>query len=379
MTVFKAFLKILKNNMFPVILYTLILIIFGVLNMRTSENNVNFVAVKPDIVIINDDVNDGITSDLMRYMKENCNVKNIAKKDIDDALFYRDLNLVMYIPENFNEDFMNGENPQVKVKKTGDYNSSLAEMMLEKYLNVASSYLEVFDSVDEIILNVNETLGERVEVSVTSKLDTANLNKATFYFNFMNYAILASAIFVICLILNSFKGNVKKRIIVSSMNFRRHNRILLGANLLFVLVFWLCYMVLSIIILGKVMFSGHGVLYMLNSLVFTICAVAIAFLINNLNDNKDAINGIINVVALGSSFLTGVFVPREYLPDAVLNVSKILPSSWFVKTNDMIKTIEVLNFTSIKPLLFNMGIILIFTLGFVVAANLVSRYRRKLG
>ena len=60
MTVFKAFLKILNKNKFIIIIYTIFLIGFGGFNMQTSENNPNFVASKPDIMIVNNDEEKGL-------------------------------------------------------------------------------------------------------------------------------------------------------------------------------------------------------------------------------------------------------------------------------------------------------------------------------
>ena len=57
MIVFKTFLKILKKNIFVVIVYTVFLILFGVFNMQTSEQSLSFAANKPDILIINNDEN----------------------------------------------------------------------------------------------------------------------------------------------------------------------------------------------------------------------------------------------------------------------------------------------------------------------------------
>ena len=74
------------------------------------------------------------------------------------------------------------------------------------------------------------------------------------------------------------------------------------------------------------MFTTHGLMYLINSFVFTICAITIAFLIGTLINNKNAINGIVNVVALGSCFLCGAFVPMDWLPDAVLKIAHVLPS-----------------------------------------------------
>ena len=59
---------------------------------------------------------------------------------------------------------------------------------------------------------------------------------------------------------------------------------------------------------------------MINSFIYTINATALSFLIGNLVSNKNAVNGIVNVVALGSSFLCGVFVPTQYLPDSVKTI-----------------------------------------------------------
>ena len=61
MTIFKTFLKILNKNKFIVILYTVILLAFGGMNLKTKDNNINFQSVKPDVMIINKDEEKGIT------------------------------------------------------------------------------------------------------------------------------------------------------------------------------------------------------------------------------------------------------------------------------------------------------------------------------
>ena len=142
MTVFKTFLKILNKNKFIIILYTLFLIFFGGFNMQTSESNINFVASKPDIMIVNYDEEKGITKDLIKYIEENSNVVDLKNNEdaINDALFYRDVNYVIYIPKNYNKDFMDGKNPEIEMKSTGDYQSSFAEMLLSRYIKVANIY-----------------------------------------------------------------------------------------------------------------------------------------------------------------------------------------------------------------------------------------------
>lgn len=382
MTVFKTFLKVLNKCKIPIIMYTVFLIGFGGFNMQTSETSTSFVASKPDILIINQDEEIGVTQNLVEYIKANSNIIDIKNEEeaVNDALFYRDVNYIIYIPENYRENFLNGENPKIEVKSTGDYQASFAEMMLERYIKVANIYQENTKDEEELINQINETLSKQTEVEITSKLDTDNLAKATFYYNFASYSILAGCVYVICLILSSFKEEkIRKRTMISSMNYKKYNRQLLLSNSLFAIVLWLFYVALSFLLIGDIMFTTHGLIYMANSFVFTVCSVTIAFLIGNAVKNKNAINGIVNVVALGSSFLCGAFVPMEWLPDTVLKIAHILPSYYYISNNEMLTSLEAFDFETMKPILINMGIILIFAIGFIMLTNLISRRKRRIG
>lgn len=382
MTVFKTFLKILNKNKFIIILYTLFLIFFGGFNMQTSESNINFVASKPDIMIVNYDEEKGITKDLIKYIEENSNVVDLKNNEdaINDALFYRDVNYVIYIPKNYNKDFMDGKNPEIEIKSTGDYQSSFAEMLLSRYIKVANIYQKSINSEEELISKINETLSKKSEVEITSKLDTNILSKATFYYNFANYSIMACLIYVICLILASFKDiKIQKRTIISSTNYKTLNRQLLLSNSLFSIILWMIYVVLSFILVGDIIFSIHGIFYLINSFVFTICATTIALFIGNIVSNKNAISGIVNVIALGSSFLCGAFVPMEWLPEGIIKIAHILPSYYYISNNEILKTLEIINFNTIKPILLNIIIILSFSIVFIILTNIVSKRKQKIG
>lgn len=382
MTVFKTFLKVLNKCKLPIIMYTVFLIFFGGFNMQTSENNTNFVAEKPDVLIINKDEEKGITKNFVDYIKNNSNIIDIENDEekVNDALFYRDVNYIIYIPEDYREEFLKGNNPEIEIKSTGDYSASYTEMLLSRYIKIANTYVKNVESEEELTSKINETLSKETKIEISSKLDTDNLSKACFYYNFANYSILAGLVYVICLILSSFKKeNIQKRTIISSMNYKKINRKLLLSSSLVAIGLWLSYVVLSFILVGNVMFTMHGMMYIANSFIFSICALTIAFLIGNLITNKNAINGIINVVALGSSFLCGAFVPMEWLPDSVLKIAHILPSYYYISTNEMLKQLEVINLDTMKPVITNMGVIVIFTAIFIIITNVVSRKKRKIG
>lgn len=382
MIVFKTFLKILNKNKFIIILYTVFLIGFGGFNMQTSDSTTNFVASKPNIQIINQDNNNLITDNLIKYISDNSKIMNLKNDEdvLNDALFYRDVNYIIYIPKNYGNDFKEGKNPEINIKSTGDYQSSFASMLLTRYMKVANIYRQSITDQKELVNKINETLDKQTDVEITSKLDTNALSKATFYYNFASYSILACLVYVICLILSSFKNiKIQKRTIVSSMDYKKINRQLLLSNCLFSLVLWIFYVVLSFILIGDVMFSIQGLIYIANSLIFTFCATTMACFVGVLVTNKDAINGIVNVVALGSSFLCGAFVPMEWLPDSVIKIAHILPSYYYINSNETLKTLETINFETLSPLFINAISLLIFSIIFIVLTNIVSKRKRKIG
>lgn len=376
MTVFKTFLKVLKSCKIPIILYTVLLIVFGGVNTKTEDNSMSFTASKPDVLVINNDKNEGITKNLVEYIEKNSNIANIENNEdaINDAIFYRDVNYVIYIPENFNEEFLAGKNPELKTKSTGDYYSSLAEMMVERYIKVANIYVSQFNDEEEIIKDINETLDKQAKIEITSKLDTDSLYKATRYFDFANYTILAGCIYIICLILSSFRAeNIKRRTMVSSTNYKKFNRKLLISNSLFAIVLWLFYVIVGIILIGDIMLTNNGIILIVNSFVFTISALTLGFCIGNMINNKNAVNGIVNVVSLGTSFLCGSFVPAQYLPDFVLKIAHIFPSYYYIHNNELVGKLEVINIETLKPILINMGIMLVFSIIFVILSNIFSK------
>ena len=375
MTVFKTFLKVLKKNKAMVIVYTVILLVFGGFNMSSNESSIGYVANKPSILIVNKDEEVGITKGFIEYIKENSKTPEIKNSEEarNDALFYDDVDYIIYIPENYHNDFMEGKSPEIEVKRRESYNSEFSEMLVKRYINVANIYRKNIKSEDDLIKKVNETLSEQAKIEITSKLDTNGIQKLTFYYNFASYSILACLIYVISLVLFTFnEEKIRNRTLISSVNYKKHNIKLLLSNCIYSIIIWAIYVIAGIVLIGDVMLSMHGLLCMLNAFIFTICATAISFLVGTIVKSKGALSGIVNVVSLGSSFLCGVFVPLTYLPDFVVKIAHLLPTYYYVKNNEIISDIENINFETISPLLINMGIVILFAFIFVIITNIVA-------
>lgn len=381
MTVFSTILKILNKLKGMLILYTVMLVAITTINQTSGNKVTNFEESKPDMLIVNNDSKNVITDGFVYYIKKHANIKDIDTSNqdkINDAIFYRDVNFVIYIPENFGKDLKEGKEPSLKYKTTGDEYASYSRMLVEKYIKTVKTYKDYY-SGSQLIEKVNNIVGNDTKVQVKSSLDTSKMSTMTVYFNFLNYALLAGCVYCITMILASLKQeNVRKRTIVSSFNYRKYNRIVLFSNAIVIVAMWILYMILSLILFKDSMFTANGLAFVLNSLVFALCGLSIGFLIGNITTNKAAIGGIVNVVALGTSFLCGCFVPFEYMPDYVLKIAHILPTYYFVANNQLIKTIESFNIDTLKPIFINVGVVLAFTVVFVILSNCISKKKQRL-
>ena len=377
MTVFNTFWKVINKYKGTIILFTVMLVAFGGINTTSSNNSLDFTNNKPDILIINNDQNKGLTKNLISYLKENTNVKNIKEEKIDDALFYRQVNYIIYIPKNYRNDILSGINPKIDKKTTGDYDSSLAEIILKRYLKTQEVYSKTTSNEEELIGKINTNLKTKSEVLITSTVNTDKTSKASRYYNFASYSIMYTIIFIICMVLSSFNEKViKKRTIISSMNYKTHNKLILKASFLYSIIVWLLFMVLGIILFPDTIISLRGLIYTINAFVFTFASLTLALLISSLSSNKNVITGIANVVCLGSAFLCGAFIPTTWLPETVIKISRIFPTYWYVNSNDLLTSLEKINLNTLEPIIINMLVVLLFSLIFIVLTNIISKKKQ---
>lgn len=380
MIVFNTFWKVIKKYKATVILYTAMLVIFGSTNMQANNKVMTFTNTKPDILIVNNDKDGILTKNLVDYLNKNTNIVKIkdSEEARDDALFYRDVSYIIYIPTSYSKNVLNGINNTLDIKSTNDYNASLAEMILKKYIEVENVYASIYRDEAKIINAINKNLETNSNVEITSKLNTTTMEKTARFYNFASYCIMAVTIYIVCLVLSSFHNEmINKRIVVSSMNYKKHNRLILGASFAYALIVWILYIVLGIILLGDVMFTIRGLIYVLNTLIFTFVALTLALLISTITNNKNAISGIVNVVALAQAFLCGAFIPTQWLPNSVLTIAHVLPAYWYINTNDILKELETISSTTLKPVIINSIILILFSLIFIILNNIISKKKRQ--
>lgn len=376
MTIFKTYWKIVKKNIGIIILYTVMLLVFGTMNLKANKNSFEFISSKPDIIIVNNS-SGIITDNLISYLKTNANVKNITdENDIDDAVFFRDANYVIYIPKEFENKIENGKEFNIDIKTNNSYDSYIASELLNKYLDVFSKYMNLYNDKILAIQKLDNTLNKKASVVIENK--TSLNSKTSLFYNFSSYSIMAIVIYIICLVLSSFNDEkISKRTGVSGMNYKTFNNYLYISSFTFTFIIFIVYLILSFLILKSSILNINGILYSLNMFIFFIVSFTMAILISNLVKSKGAISGVVNVISLGSAFLCGAFIPVKYMLSFALKIAHIFPTFYFIDNNEYIASLQNFDKASYEFVLKNFIIMIIFTIFFLILNTLVTRFKRK--
>ncbi|MDD6277187.1 MAG: ABC transporter permease [Mycoplasma sp.] len=376
MTIFKTYWKIVKKNIGIIILYTVMLLVFGTMNLKANKNSFEFISSKPDIIIVNNS-SGIITDNLISYLKTNANVKNITNEnDIDDAVFFRDANYVIYIPKDFETKLESGKEVNIDIKTNNSYDSYIASELLNRYLDVFSKYMNLYNDKILAIQKLDNTLNKKASVIIENK--TSLNSKTSLFYNFSSYSIMAIVIYIICLVLSSFNDEkISKRTNVSGMSYKTFNNYLYISSFTFTFIIFIVYLILSFLILKSSILNINGILYGLNMFIFFIVSFTMAILISNLVKSKGAISGVVNVISLGSAFLCGAFIPVKYMPSFALKIAHIFPTFYFIDNNEYIASLQNFDKASYDFVLKNFIIMTVFIIFFLILNTLVTRLKRK--
>lgn len=380
MTVFSNYFKIIKKYKTVIIMYTVIAIFFAVISTLNSQNTTDFVSTKPNVAIINNDENTEFIKSFNNYISENTKIINIENSEnaMQDALFFRDVSYILIIPDNYTSDFFSGLEPKIKTLKTPDSNATFTEMLLNRYLKMANIYVEAGMSQAEVASHIQEDLKNETSIVLDSKTNKSNLTNMAYYYNFANYSFLFICIYIIGIILTSFNDEkIKKRNLISKIPYKKISNQLFAGSLCVISLIWILYVIISLVLYKEAMITKIGILLIINSFVFCVTAASIGFLIGNIVKSKEASSGIVNVIALGSSFICGAFVPQEFLGQTVLNIAKILPSYWYISNNNYITSLTSFDIQSLKPVILNMLVVLIFGTIIISITRIYNRFKLK--
>ena len=378
MTVFNAFMCVIRRNLVTIIIFTAITVGFSLINFASGDSAAAFTAENPGVICIDLD-NTELSKSLVSYLDETTSLHDSSGSDRDDdALFYREVCCIITIPKGYSENISSSSDGGIEIRTTGDSRYTLVEMSLARYMRVQYYYTGQGLRGEALAKAVGESVADNVEVIMKAPKDSTALSKAATYFSFASYSITACILFIICLVLTSFNDrNIFRRTAVSSMNYNKFSLMLMFCCGMYALAVWFAFTVLGVVLCGSALLSVKGLLFAAGSLVFTICILCLSFLLSGVLHSRNAVTGIVNVIALGSAFLCGAFIPTSMLPDAVLAFAHVLPAYWFIKGENEIAAIESLSLQNLTGVLVCFGVMLCFALVFAVSGLAIASHNRR--
>ena len=390
MSYLRLYWKLVKVNKHALILYSVIFI--GVFIVYSSflgkgGNTAMFQDVKADIVLVDHD-NSEASMALQEYIDQIANRKDVGdrKKDREDALFFGYVSSIIEIPNGFEQNLMTGKDTMIQcTTRPQETTASMLEMKINSYLSTLSIYHKADPS--QSMSQLQKQTMEKTTASLAITMDTeeeisTSQTIRTSFFNYLSYILMALILLSVGMTMTTiFKSNIQKRNLMAPITNGKRNLFLLAANILFGFTLWCIFMVVICFLPDSNMISTHGLLYCVNSLVFTMLCVALGFLVSCLLTNKrhagDALNGITNICALGGAFLGGAFVPQSMISSSILKLSIFIPNFWYVKANDRMAQVKSFTGSDIKEILSYIGIELLFLVAFICIALMIMKGKRS--
>ena len=381
MTVFKCYMKILKQNLSLVFLYLGIFFSVAiVLQMAAGKGEDSlYQTTSIDLGIVNLD-DSLLSSGFVDYLSQIHHV-TIMENDpetLQENLFYRNVEYIIQIPADFYKTcIQNGESLKV-TKVPGSYSSYYVDQQISSYLDTMRTYLAAGFSQEEAITALKSQVHEPV-TKLSSNSVSTDKSPLVYYFRYIPYLFLGVLCYTMGYILMAFKkGDIQKRMAASAISSRRQTLEgllamgMIGAGLWFLGI-------LGAVLMYRKSFLDSRMLpyYLLNTLLMQIVALSLSYLIGMFINNSDLLSGAANIVSLSMCFLCGVFVPMDVMDKSVLKVSQFLPVYWYEQVNEILSSHISLTSQLQEKVWLGMGIELLFAVVFVFLIMVVSKHRRE--
>lgn len=374
MTVYKYFIKIALKNKGIILSYTIIFFILSIINGSTnSQRETNFMETKLDIGIV-DNSSSQLSKSLIDYLEKENNIiyTKPDEKYIKEQIFLQTADAVIIIPENFDDKVIKKEKSVEVFRDDRKVESYQIENQINKFITFANATYEneKFD-----LSNVNIALDKSIDVRLV-EINKNDINQKAniwfkFYFNFVSYIILGIYISVIGFVMAEFTSHeIENRRKISSIGFLKFNKEIYLGQLTIASLLTLIFILGSIMLKGKYIAEIDFIKYVVNTIVFSFSALCLVFLINNLTSNKFVLSGLSTVLSLGTSFISGVMVPQQFLGEKVLRIAKFFPTYYFVRINEM-------NINSFLDVKYEIFMQLLFAIVFLLMGLYFSRAKQR--
>lgn len=377
MTVFKSFFQILQQRKLPLMIYIPVFLglCIGFSNLSASDES-QFQPTNIKYGIVDED-NSALSQGLIAYLEENNTVTRYDEynSSLGDQIYYDLLDYVLVIPEGFGDKLTAGESLDGMLQSYAMPDSTALQYggsQISQFLSTYTAYCKLGISEDEILAKTVETLTQEGDIVIANEQGKVIVPDEDYYFfQYLPYLLICLMIQLLSTILVSYrKDDVARRMECAQMSVLKRNLCLFSATLVLSAVLFLLFLGIKFVIYGPVIHPYR----LVNMILFFGVSVSLAYCLSVFSPSDSIISLVSNVVGLGLAFISGAFVPAEFLPEGILNLSKCFPMYWNLQINRW----AVDGPLSPEPkVLFCFGFQLLYIVVFLAIALLASKKRQQ--
>lgn len=379
MQVFKVFFKVLKKKSFTALMFIVIFMSISVSMAKSESPDTKFEDMTLTLAVFDEDGTEESRA-LTEYLGSKHNIKTMEydKDKLTDMLFYQVIDYAFTIDEGYAEKLANGEKEGLftNMYLGRTYADVYMEGKLSEYTSTVQAYMLSGCTAQEALSKADDVLSQETQVS---KIRFGGENEDypenfSDYFRFMPYiliSVMLSALSPVLMAMNRkeirFHTNCS---CISTFSYTMQMFIASGA---FVIVIWAIFMIAGMFMYHGI-YSGKAWLAVLNSLIFSLAAATIAVLVSTLTESENMVSLIVQVLGLGMSFISGVFVLQSLLSENVLAAARFFPAYWYIRVNDMLTGRQVYDGGEVAVCLAIEGG---FAVVFGILAMLITKLKRE--
>lgn len=365
-------LKANKANLVIGVVITLVITFFYSQSIDSGDTSLQ----EAKILILSEETTP-IIEGLTDYLAETQTIVTMGdptQKEIDDALYFQQVGIVLYIPDDFSETISSGKMPTIETQSRPDaFSKTLVTQQVTAFLQTYVAYTQVM-SAEEAMIQTKEVLTNQGELVLSSDYSQRMGRMLTgMTFNLLAYGLFMSIFNGFGVVNLAFHQQaILRRNQIAPLSKRTLSRQITGSLISYSVLLTIGFSGL-VLFLTRQLLSQATAWHLLNVCLFLITMVAFSSCLTSMIKNSEAISGISNIFIMGSCFIGGVFVPSEFLPDIVNKIAAFTPTYWFIQNNLLIAQNLSLN-TAFKETFFQQsGILLAFAAVFVIVQLVMSK------
>lgn len=386
MTVFKGFLRLLKKNSVTVSLFLLIFVGMAIMVQTSgsqSQLGKTFESSQTRIAIADQDQSI-LSKSLVAYLNQTQKVIRDAKIEtadqIQDSLYHSSVYSVIKLPKGFETTYLSQGRPLELINKPG-FESAAVTNQVNQFLSQVKVLTDSGEPVAQAVVKVQGFHQEKSQVSLVSHNKTENdLSFHNVLFRYLPYILISMASYSLGLILILYaEPSIKRRLLASPVSYQAMNaQLLLGTAVIGGVLWLICALGLPTLLSAKAYYSDPNLpYYLINVTLMTLTALSLSFFMSKWLKRADLISNVTNVLALGMSFLCGVFVPLSMLSPMLKRFTQFLPVYWYEVTNELIGYHTTFNGAQLMSLYKGFGIQLLFIIALLSLGMLAGKMREQ--